>query len=72
MTLKEETRYLKTSGITFIPVWSTEEILNLHDVKRADLIITDATLPLMGGAKLCSMIRCDAELKSVSIILVFL
>jgi DNA-binding response OmpR family regulator len=60
----------KRSGITSIPAWSTEEILNLHGVKRADLIITDATLPLMGGAKLCSMIRCDAELKSVSIILV--
>jgi CheY-like chemotaxis protein len=60
----------KRSGITFIPAWSTEEILNLHGVKRADLIITDATLQLMGGAKLCSMIRCDAELKSVLIILV--
>ena len=60
----------KRSSITFIPAWSTEELLNLHSVNRADLIITDATLPLMGGAKLCSLIRSDAELKSVSIILI--
>jgi CheY-like chemotaxis protein len=58
------------SGITFIPARSSEEILSLHDVKRADLIITDAALPLMGGVKLCSMIRGKAELKYVSIILV--
>ena len=58
------------SGITFIPAWSTEEMLNLHSVKRADLIIADATLPLMGGAKLCSLLRSNAQLKAVSIILV--
>ncbi len=58
------------SSITFIPACSSEEILNLHAVRRADLIITDANLPLMGGAKLCSLIRSKAELKYVSIILV--
>lgn len=58
------------SGITFLPASSTEEILNLHGIERADLIITDAALPLMGGAKLCSLIRSNAELKYVSIILV--
>lgn len=44
----------KRSGITFIPAWSAEEILNLHCVKRADLIIAEATMPLMGGARLCA------------------
>ncbi len=58
------------SGITFFPALSSEEIINLHGVKRADLIITDAAMPMMGGAKLCSRIRSDAELKYVSIILV--
>jgi CheY-like chemotaxis protein len=60
----------KRSGITFFPAWSSEEILNLHGVKRADLIITAAALPLMGGAKLCSRIRSDVELKYVSIMVI--
>ena len=68
--LEESNTIFKRSGITFFPAWSSEEILNLHGVKRADLIITDAALPLMGGAKLCSRIRSDAELKSVSIIVI--
>ena len=68
--LEESNSIFKRSGITFFPAWSSEEILNLHGVKRADLIIIDAVLPLMGGAKLCSRIRSDAELKYVSIIVI--
>jgi DNA-binding response OmpR family regulator len=58
----------KRSSITFFPARSSEEILNLHGVKKADLIVTDASLPLMGGVKLCTLIRSDAELKQVMII----
>jgi CheY-like chemotaxis protein len=58
------------SGITFFPALSSEEIINLHGAKRADLIIIDSAMPMMGGAELCSRIRSDAELKYVSIILV--
>jgi DNA-binding response OmpR family regulator len=58
------------SSITFSVAHSTEEMLNLHGVKKADLIITDDSLPLMGGVKLCSLIRSHDDLKSVSIILV--
>jgi response regulator RpfG family c-di-GMP phosphodiesterase len=68
--LEESNTILKRSSITFFPALSSEEILNLHGVKRADLIITDAALPLMGGAKLCSRIRHDAELAYVSIIVI--
>ena len=68
--LEESNTILKRSSITFFPALSSEEILNLHGVKRADLIITDAALPLMGGAELCSRIRGDAELEYVSIIVV--
>jgi CheY-like chemotaxis protein len=60
----------KRSGITVFPARSSEEILELHNVQRADLIITAAALPLMGGAKLCSRIRGDAALRYVSIIVV--
>jgi CheY-like chemotaxis protein len=68
--LEESNTIFTRSGITFFPAFSSEEILNLHGVKRADLIITDANLPLMGGAELCSRIRSEAELKYVSIIVV--
>ncbi len=68
--LEEGNTIFKRSGITFFPARSSEEILNLHGAERADLIITDDALPLMGGAKLCSRIRSDAELKYVSIIVI--
>jgi CheY-like chemotaxis protein len=68
--LEESNTIFKRSGITFFPAWTSEEILKLHGVKRADLIITDAALPLMGGASLCSRIRNDVELNKVSIIVI--
>jgi CheY-like chemotaxis protein len=68
--LDEGNTIFKRSDITFFTAWSSEEILKIHGFKRADLIITDAALPLMGGAKLCSRIRNDADLKYVSIIVV--
>ncbi|MCK9420073.1 MAG: PilZ domain-containing protein [Nitrospirae bacterium] len=68
--LEEGNTIFKRSDITFFPAGSSEDILDLHGVERADLIITEAALPLMGGAKLCSRIRSDAELKYVSIIII--
>jgi CheY-like chemotaxis protein len=47
-----------------------EEILNLHGLHRADLIIAESDLPLMGGIELCSRIRGDKALMNVSIILI--
>jgi CheY-like chemotaxis protein len=68
--LEENSTILTRSSITFLPAVSSEEILQLHDARRADLIITEASLPLMGGARLCSSVRGSAELKYVSIIVV--
>jgi CheY-like chemotaxis protein len=68
--LEENNTIFSRSSITLFPALSSEEIINLHGVKKADLIITDAALPLMGGARLCARIRSDAELKYVSIILI--
>ncbi len=51
------------------PARTSEEILNLQGAHKADLIITESTLPLMGGAKLCAAIRSHADLKNVSIIM---
>lgn len=58
------------SNITTHPARTSEEILNLHGAHKADIIITDVDLPLMGGVELCSRIRNDAGLKDVSIILI--
>ncbi len=55
--------------ITVFPARTSEEILNIQGVHKADLIITESTLPLMGGAKLCASIRSHDDLKNVSIIM---
>jgi len=60
---------LGRGNITTYPARTSEEILNIHGVRKADMIITEAALPLMGGFKLCSAIRSDAGLKNVSIIM---
>ncbi len=57
-------------SISVISAVTSEAILNLHASQQADLIITDYDLPFMDAAKLCSLIRNDAELKNVSIIVV--
>lgn len=56
--------------ITAYPARTSEEILNIHGVRQADLIITEDSLPLMGSARLCATIRTDKLLKNVSIIIV--
>lgn len=57
-------------SISFSPADTSEEILNIHGVNHADLIITDESLPLMGGVKLCTEVRSHADLKYVSIVMV--
>jgi CheY-like chemotaxis protein len=56
--------------ITTFSARTSEEILNLHGVHKADIIITEEGLPRMGGIKLCSAIRSDARLKDVAVILI--
>lgn len=58
----------RRGGISLFAAQSSEEIMNLHGAKNADLIITDQALPLMGALKLCAAIRRDDQLKKVSII----
>jgi DNA-binding response OmpR family regulator len=61
---------LQRSNITTYEARTSEEILNLHGVHKADIIIMDADLPLMGGVELCTRVRNEAGLKDVSIILI--
>lgn len=58
----------RRGGITLVAAQSSEEIVNLHGVKNADLIVVDLVFPLMGALKLCAAIRRDSHLKNVSII----
>jgi len=55
-------------GIRVRPAATSEEVLDLHRRIRADLIITEYSLPVMSGAQLCSAIRAEPELKGVSLI----
>jgi len=57
-------------GMKLYTARSSEEILGLLGSHKADLIITDISLPIMGGARLCSSIRGDAGLKDVSVIMI--
>jgi CheY-like chemotaxis protein len=55
-------------GIEVHAAGTSEEVLDLHRSVRADLIITDFTLPMMNGAELCAAIRSEPGLKDVSLV----
>ena len=57
-------------NITTYSARTSEEILNIHGARQADLIITEDFLPLMGASKLCATIRSDALLRNVSIVVI--
>jgi CheY-like chemotaxis protein len=57
-------------GITVFPARTSEDILALHRASKADLIVMDFALPVMDSVRLCSLIRGDADLKDVSLIVV--
>ena len=56
-------------SITLHPARSSEDILELHRQIKADLIIAEFSLPVMGGVRLCSSIRSEPDLKDVSLIM---
>jgi CheY-like chemotaxis protein len=59
----------RRGGIEVHSAKTSEELLALHRQHNGDVIITDLTLPSMGGAKLCAAIRGEDALKNISIIL---
>jgi CheY-like chemotaxis protein len=56
-------------SITLHPARSSEDILERHRQIKADLIIAEFSLPVMGGVRLCSSIRSEPDLKDVSLIM---
>jgi DNA-binding response OmpR family regulator len=65
----EERSLFNRGGITIYPARSSERILSLHREQKADLIIADISLPVMGGLALIEKVRGDAALRDVSIIM---
>jgi len=69
-SLEKEQSFFSRTGIRIIGAASNDEILDLHRTENANLIITDLDMPGMSGENLCSLIRADHALRSVSIIIV--
>ncbi len=69
-TIGGQNTIFSRGNITVHRARTSEEILDMHGVHKADMIISEASLPRMGGIKLCSAIRSAAHLKDVSIVMV--
>jgi CheY-like chemotaxis protein/uncharacterized protein YodC (DUF2158 family) len=68
--LERNTSLLNRIGFRIYPATSAFEALQIHRTQRVDLIIALLDMPEMGGDMLCSMIRQDAVLRKVSILLI--
>jgi CheY-like chemotaxis protein len=68
--LQKEQSFLKRSDIKTFTAITNEEALAIHKVKKAELIVAKLETPSMNGETLCSLIREDKELASVSILIV--
>ena len=69
-TVEKDRSFFNRTDIRTIPAATNEEILALHRTERADLIITNLDMPEITAENLCTLIRNDEELRSVSIIVV--
>jgi CheY-like chemotaxis protein len=69
-SIERDRSFFNRSGLRTIGATSNDEILDLHRIEKADLIITNLDMPGMSGENLCSLIRADETLRSVSIIIV--
>jgi len=68
--VEKDKSFFNRTDIRTITAATNEEILALHRAERADLIITNLDTLEMNAEDLCALIRNNAELRSVSIIIV--
>src|SRR5687768_9198865 len=61
---------LRKAGYSVLTAEDGLEGLSLAKRERPDLVISDVTMPRMGGLEFCREIRADSELKTVPILLV--
>lgn len=68
--VEKDNSFFKRTNIRTITAATNKELLALHRTEKADLIITNIDMPEMNAEELCTHIRNDDELRSVSIIIV--
>ena len=68
--LKKDRSFLNRTDIKIFTAAANNEVLALHKTEKANLVITSLDMPGMAGDHLCSLIRSDAALRKVSIIIV--
>lgn len=61
---------LGKAGYAVVTAVDGLDALNLARRQRPDLVISDVTMPRMGGLEFCRQLRSDIELKTVPILLV--
>jgi len=68
--LEQENTFLSRTDMQVFTAGTNDEVLNVHRSEKVDLIIADLVLPGMPSEKLYGLIREDASLRTVSLILV--
>ncbi|HWR58848.1 MAG TPA: response regulator [Thermodesulfovibrionales bacterium] len=68
--IEEKRRILSNRGLMVFTAVSGEDARAVHEREKVDLIVADLDMSGMSGDKLCSLVRNDASLKSVSFIII--
>ena len=69
LLVKDKSFFDRTDLTVFVAA-TNDEALKIHRAKRVDLIITQLDMPGMASEEFCSLIREDADLRVVSMIMV--
>ncbi len=70
LVINKDNSFFLRSGFTIFTAPTGEDVLTLHRLEKAHLIIIDLNMPIISGDEICRIIREDNSLKDVSIILV--
>lgn len=68
--LEREASILSNRGLQVFTATSGEEAVVVHRNEKVNLIVASLDMPGMSGDALCSLIRADKEMKSVSVIII--
>jgi DNA-binding response OmpR family regulator len=68
--LEQDNSFLNRKDMKVFTAATNEDALKIHRAERVNLIITQLDMPGMPSEQFCSLIRDDANLRSVSMIMV--
>ena len=68
--IEKESSILSRSDFSIFTATTSDDALQVHKNQVMDMIIIDLDMPVMSGDKLCSLLRKDAALKNVSIVMI--